>query len=136
MKLAFTTLACPNWSLEQVIDAAQRNGYAGLEFRLLDGNMLPADMDKTTRDRVHSQCAKAGLKIVCVDTSVRIATPDPDERTVQIREGTAFLEIAADWESPFIRVFGGPPPNTDRALTAPLSPDPSADQPTPSHLAT
>src|SRR5207245_9064587 len=50
-----------------------------------------------------------------VDTSVRISTADQDGRTAQVQEGKAFLEIAADWESPFIRVFGGPPPNTDRA---------------------
>src|SRR4051812_44095696 len=98
MKLAFTTLACPNWTLEQVIDAAQRNGYAGIEFRMLDGDLLPADMDKATRDRVRSACQKAGLKICCVDTSVKIATPDPDDRAAQIREGTALMEIAAHWE--------------------------------------
>ena len=27
MKLAYSTLACPKWSLEQIIDAATRNGY-------------------------------------------------------------------------------------------------------------
>ena len=37
MKLAFTTLACPDWTLEQAVDAAQRYGYAGIELRLLDG---------------------------------------------------------------------------------------------------
>jgi sugar phosphate isomerase/epimerase len=109
MKLAFTTLACPNWSLEQVIDAAQQNGYEGLELRLLDGEMLPADMDKATRDRVRTRCAEAGLKIACVDTSIRIATPDPEARAAQIRDGMAFLQMAADWDAPFIRVFGGPP---------------------------
>lgn len=109
MKLAFTTLACPNWSLEQIIEAAQRNGYDGLEFRLLNGEVLPANMDKTTRNRVRSQCTEAGLKIICVDTSVHLATPDPSERAAQIREGIAFLEIADDWDAPYIRVFGGPP---------------------------
>jgi sugar phosphate isomerase/epimerase len=112
MKLAFTTLACPTWTLEQVIDAAQHNGYEGLEIRLLEGEMLPADLDQATRERVRSHCAHAGLKIICVDTSIRIATLDPDGRADQIREGLAFLEIAADWEAPFIRVFGGPPANT------------------------
>jgi sugar phosphate isomerase/epimerase len=115
MKLAFTTLACPNWSLEQVVDAAQRNGYTGLELRLLNGELLSAEMDKAARDNVRTQCARAGLKIVCVDTSVRLATPDPDRRAAQIRDGMAFLEMAADWDAPFIRVFGGPPPDTTRA---------------------
>jgi sugar phosphate isomerase/epimerase len=115
MKLAFTTLACPNWTLEQVIESALQNGYEGIEIRLLDGNMLPPDMDQATRDRVRTLCQKAGLKIVCVDTSVRIANPDPEARAAQIREGLAFLEIAAEWNSPYIRVFGSPPENTPRA---------------------
>jgi fatty-acyl-CoA synthase len=115
MKLAFTTLACPNWSLEQVIDAAQCNGYAGLELRLLNGELLSAQMDKATRDNVRAQCAKAGLKIICVDTSVRLAIPNPDGRAAQVRDGRAFLEMAADWDAPFIRVFGGPPPHTTQA---------------------
>jgi len=35
-KLAFTTLACPDWSVPQVIDAARRYGYDGVELRLVD----------------------------------------------------------------------------------------------------
>ncbi|MEP7287590.1 MAG: sugar phosphate isomerase/epimerase family protein [Chloroflexota bacterium] len=115
MKLAFTTLACPNWSLEQIIEAAQHNGYEGLEIRLLNGNVLPPNLDKATRNRVHSQCTAAGLKIICVDTSIRIATQDPEGRTAQIRDGIAYLEMAAEWGAPFIRVFGGTPEGTPKS---------------------
>ncbi len=114
MNLAFSTLACPNWSLEQIIDAAQRNGYQGLEFRLLNGEILAANLDKTTRNRIHSQCTAAGLDIICVDTSIRIATQDPEGRTAQIRDGMAYLEMAAEWGAPFIRVFGGTPEGTQK----------------------
>src|SRR5215216_3674149 len=100
MKLAFTTLACPNRTLEQAIDAAKRSGYNGIELRLLDGEMLPADLDKAGRDRVHARFAEAGLNLCCVDTSIRIATPDAEGRAAQIREGKAFVEMAAGWESP------------------------------------
>jgi sugar phosphate isomerase/epimerase len=112
MKLAFTTLACPDWTLEQAVAAAQRYGYAGIELRLLDGQLVSADLDETARRRVREVCATAGLPIVCVDTSVRIAQPDPAEREAQIQAGLAMLELAAAWESPVIRVFGGPPADT------------------------
>ena len=115
MKLAFTTLACPNWSLEQIIDAAQRNGYEGLEIRLLNGEILPADLDEATRSRVYSQCAAADLKIVCVDTSIKIATQDSEGRAAQIRDGMAYLQMADEWGAPFIRVFGGTPEGTPKA---------------------
>lgn len=114
MKLAFTTLGCPNWSLEQAIDAALRYGYAGLELRLLDGEILQPTIDSAARKRVRDALAAAGLALVCVDTSVRIAQPDPDARAAQIRDGLAFLELAAEWGAPSIRVFGSPPAGTSQ----------------------
>jgi sugar phosphate isomerase/epimerase len=113
MKLAFTTLACPGWTLEQAVDAARQYGYEGLELRLLDGELLRPDLDVEARRRVRALCTDAGLPIVCVDTSVRIAQPDAALRADQIRDGLAFLELAAGWDAPLIRVFGSPPADTD-----------------------
>jgi sugar phosphate isomerase/epimerase len=121
MKLAYSTLACPNWSLEQIIDTAKRNGYEGLEFRMLDGEILPPDLTAETRKRVQLQCAAAGLKIICVDTSIKIATQDADGRAAQIRDGIAYLEMAAEWNAPFIRVFGGTPEGTPKAEAVKVS---------------
>jgi sugar phosphate isomerase/epimerase len=115
MKLAFTTLACPGWSLEQAVAAARQYGYEGLELRLIDGELVRADMDIEARRRVRELCTDAGIPIVCVDTSVRIAQPDPAARAEQIGDGLAFLELAAGWDAPLIRVFGGPPEGTDTA---------------------
>src|SRR3982751_99678 len=115
MKLAFSTLGCPSWTLEQAVDAARRDGYEGLELRLLDGEVLRSDLDIEARRRVRALCVDDGLPIVCVDTSVRIAQPDPAARAEQIRDGLAFLELAAGWDAPLIRVFGGPPDGTDTA---------------------
>jgi sugar phosphate isomerase/epimerase len=113
MKLAFTTLACPDWTLEQAVDAAARYDYAGLELRLLDGELLTPDLDTAARRRVRDACEQAGLALICVDTSVRVAQPDPQARGAQVRDGLAFLELAAEWGAPLIRVFGGPPPSAD-----------------------
>ncbi len=33
MKLAFSTLGCPDWTLEQCVAAAGAYGYAGIELR-------------------------------------------------------------------------------------------------------
>src|SRR5262245_2133599 len=120
MKLAFTTLACPGWTLEQAVAAAQRYGYEGIELRLLDGELVRPDLDAGARGRARAGCGADGLPIACVDTSVRIAQPDPAERDAQINAGLAMLELAAAWESPLIRVFGGPPADTpaDAAISA------------------
>lgn len=109
MRLAYTTLACPDWSLEQAVAAAQQYGYQGLELRLIDGAVLTSDIDAATRQRVQQVCRAASLPIVCVDTSVKIAQLDAAQRADQLRDGRAFLELAAAWEAPLIRVFGSPP---------------------------
>ncbi|HMO58054.1 MAG TPA: sugar phosphate isomerase/epimerase [Roseiflexaceae bacterium] len=112
MRLAYTTLACPEWTLEQVIDAAQQNGYEGLELRLLDGNVIGPDLPTAERRRVRNALAAAGLPVICLDTSVRIAQPDAAARAAQIADARALLELAAEWGAPLIRVFAGPPAGT------------------------
>lgn len=112
MKLAFTTLACPDWSLEQALEAVRRYGYDGIELRLLDGALIEPTLDDAARRRVACACRDAGVAIVCVDTSVRIAQPDGTARAEQVRDGLAMLDLAAEWQAPLIRVFAGPPEGT------------------------
>ncbi len=50
MNLAFTTFACPQWTLEHVVAAAQLYGSEGLALRLLAGQVLHADLPRTTRE--------------------------------------------------------------------------------------
>lgn len=109
MKLAFSTLACPDWTFEQGIEAAQRYGYAGLELRLLDGEIISSALTREQRQRVRALAQQANLPIIGLDTSLRVAQTDADMRAQQIREGVALLELAHDLEAPFIRVFAGPP---------------------------
>ena len=104
-KLAFSTLGCPNWTIEQVGEAARRYGYDGIEVRLLDGELLPPDLDAAGRQRIKR--ALRGLAIPSVDTSARFAYPDADERAKNRKMAEQFLDVANDLEAPMIRVFGG-----------------------------
>ncbi len=115
MKLAFTTLACPDRTFEQCIEAAQQYGYDGVELRLLDGEIITSVLNSEQRRRVRASAARVGLSIIGLDTSVRVAQTDPQSRNEHVREGLALLELAHDLEAPFIRVFGGPPSDADEA---------------------
>jgi sugar phosphate isomerase/epimerase len=105
VRLAFSTLACPAWSLDQVAAAAHRYGYQGVELRLIDGELIDGGMPASQRERVRQIFARAGLPIVAVDSSVRVAAAD--DANSAVRELEAFLELASGWESPVVRVFGG-----------------------------
>jgi sugar phosphate isomerase/epimerase len=106
-RLAFSTLACPDWSLERVVEAAGQYGYRGVELRLIDGATIEPGLGDEERRRVRSLLHGAGLPIVAVDTSIRLAGADPDRAVADLRW---FLDLAAEWEAPLVRVFGGEAP--------------------------
>src|SRR5262249_30926664 len=103
-RLAYSTLACPGWSLERVVAAAGEYGYRGVELRLIDGATIEPDLDAARRRRVRALFEAAALPIVAVDTSIRLAGADLDQAARDIR---AFLDLAVEWGTPLIRVFGG-----------------------------
>ena len=105
MKLAFSTLACPTWSVDQVIAAARDYGYDGVELRLIDGELIDGAMSAENRERVRKKFVDAGVPIVAIDTSVRVAAAS--NAGSALRELELFLELASEWESPVVRVFGG-----------------------------
>jgi sugar phosphate isomerase/epimerase len=107
MKLAFSTLGCPLWSIERVAEAAAWLGYQGVELRLLDGEVIPPDLPAAERRRVKGVLGRAGVEVACLDTSARFTAPEPDERRKQERDVRAYLDLANEWEAPIIRVFGG-----------------------------
>jgi sugar phosphate isomerase/epimerase len=116
-KLAFSTLGCPGWTIEQAGDAARRYGYGGVEIRLLDGEIIPADLDAGGRARIKR--ALAGLGIPSVGTSCRFSSPDPAERARSRAEAERYLRLAAELGAETIRVFGGnvaPDDRLDAAL--------------------
>ena len=105
MKLAFSTLACPTWSLDRVVEAAGEYGYEGVELRLIDDELIDGAMPAAERERVRRTFQHARLPIVALDTSVRVAAA-PDARSA-LDELRPMLELASAWESPVVRVFGG-----------------------------
>jgi sugar phosphate isomerase/epimerase len=117
LKLSYSTLACPDWTLEQCVEGAKKYGYEGLELRLLDGGLLEPGLDKRARQRVKRVMDQAGLPVSCVDTSLCVAQPGQAGQREQIEQGRRFLEMAAEWKSPCIRVFSGPPEGADPAET-------------------
>ena len=105
MRLAFSTLACPAWSIARVAAAACEYGYEGVELRLLDGRLIDGALPAAEREGVRKTLARAGLPIVALDSSVRVAAA-PDAETA-LSELRPMLELASEWRSPFVRVFGG-----------------------------
>ena len=104
-KLAFNTLACPDWSLERALSEARRWDYDGLELRLVDGQPIGLDLSSSDRESIGRLLRKSGLGLVAADSSIRLLS---DQLDVEIEnELVSFLELAAEWSAPLVRVFGG-----------------------------
>jgi sugar phosphate isomerase/epimerase len=101
LRIAFSTLAFPDSTLASAVARGRRWGYAGVELRLIDGELIDPSMPAADRARVKRTVAAVGLPVVAVDSSIRLTDDDPGP---QLRR---FLELASDWESPLVRVFGG-----------------------------
>lgn len=108
MKLAFSTLGCPDWAIDDIIEAARTNGYDGVELRHYQGSL---DLAKTLGafpggvPEFRRRFARAGIAICCLDSSVVLSDPDPSTT-----EGERMIELAMGLGAPYVRVFGGEVP--------------------------
>ena len=100
-RIAFSTLAFPDASLASAVSLGRQWGYAGVELRLIDGELIDPRMPAAARAQVKRTVTAAGMPVVAVDSSIRLTGEDPGP---DLRR---FLELASDWESPLVRVFGG-----------------------------
>ncbi len=114
-RIAFSTLAFPEASLATAISLGRSWGYAGVELRLIDGDLIDPAMPAADRAAVKHTASAAGLPIVAVDSSVRLTGADS---AAELRK---FLELASDWESPLVRVFGGELPGGGHERQASLA---------------
>jgi sugar phosphate isomerase/epimerase len=121
VKLAFSTLACPNLTMPHITALAAASGYDGIELRFVEDEdslwKLPAFQGEglsATRQLLRD----SGLTVACVDTSCRFHSPNAVERNRWLEEGVRMADLAAELSAPAIRVFGDTiQPGADRAST-------------------
>jgi sugar phosphate isomerase/epimerase len=110
MRLAFSTLGCPAWDLEQILAAAREAGYEGIEWRGYREEMeLPRASIFTgvARAETRRRFRDAGLQFVSLGSSVRLSDPAPEARRSHRDALAAHVELAASLDCPLVRVFGG-----------------------------
>jgi sugar phosphate isomerase/epimerase len=113
MKLAFSTISCPSYSIEQVADAAVRYGYDAVELYALDGVLLTPALLAERRGDI-----AAGLRstpIACVNSATILAGADAGERRRKEDAILLAMESAASLGSPLVKAFGGDVPDGARA---------------------
>jgi sugar phosphate isomerase/epimerase len=109
LPIAFSTLGCPNWDFNKILDFAATNGFAAVELRGLQGNLdLPTHSAFSAENIASSKRAIAAhnLRIACVSSSTDVGESDPDKRTKGFADARRFIDLASQLNAPYIRVFG------------------------------
>ena len=109
LKLSFSTLGCPDWTFDKIIDFARINQYGGIEVRgILHQMDLPLVPEFSSTEAISTTMKKMndhGLKFVDLGSSCALHFPKGDERTKNLDEGKRFIDLAAKLNCPYIRVF-------------------------------
>ncbi|ULL15204.1 sugar phosphate isomerase/epimerase [Paenibacillus sp. H1-7] len=113
MKLGFSTIGCPQWSVDEIVAFTKQSGYEGVEIRFVRGSVNLWEMEEFQPESLAATKAKFeqnGIDVVSIDTSVRFATDAPEEVAKQLEQVQRNVHIASALGAPYIRVFGGPIP--------------------------
>lgn len=107
MKITFSTLSCPGWELDRVLEYAAAWEYDGVDIRGLGGVMKNdeiAAFQPENIDATKKAFANSGVKLICIGTSCSFH--DLKNFASAIEEGKNTIRICARLGVPYIRVFG------------------------------
>ena len=116
----FSTIGCPNHDIAQVVALARSTGLSAIEIRFLRGTVELSTLEEFTTGlgETRRQFDDAGIKVVGINTGVRMVSLDPEVRRQQMDAARANLAIAQGLGADYLRVFGGPiPPGQEREQT-------------------
>ncbi len=116
MKIAFSTTACPTWTLEEVASKAADYGYLGVELRSFYDQSIEIASEPfgMQPEAIESIFADAGVKPLSFATSIKFCkmiNPPVVGRIFQNEEAgvsdtKAYVDLADRSGTQFVRVFG------------------------------
>jgi sugar phosphate isomerase/epimerase len=108
-KLSFSTLGCPDWSFDKIIEVAAENGYKGLEIRgiqrELDLTQCPEFKNTEARNITNQKMKDRNLQFVDLGTSANLHFMDAKKRQENMDHAKRIIDLAHNVNCPFIRVF-------------------------------
>ena len=119
--LSFSTLGCPAWTFDEILSFAQENSYDGIEIRgILKQMDLPKVPEFSTKENIavaKQKLADKHLKVVNLGASTALHHTAEADWQKSFDEGKRFIDLAAQLNCPFIRVFPNELPTDDTRKT-------------------
>lgn len=118
IRIAFSTVACPEWTLERVASAAEEYGYDGAELRSFGegggpGCRFACEPGMTAGAKARAIFDEAGVAIAGVGSGVRFDAPifPPvlgnllPAREASVREGKMMVQLASSIGAEYLGVY-------------------------------
>ena len=107
MKLAFSTLGCPDWTLPEIAEKARQHAMDGVELRGgKDGHISPL-LSSRQRNEIYRLFADKGISISCITAYTHLATADPEKRRRDAAELLQYTALAEEFTCANVRTFFG-----------------------------
>lgn len=106
MKLAFSTLGCPNFSWPDIYSMAKDLGFDGIEIRGLGDDIFAVKAKPFTEDQLPQTIEKLkslNLEIPCLSSGCCLKYSEKEEENVA--EITQYIMLAAKLGTPFVRIL-------------------------------
>jgi len=107
-RLSFVTLACPDWSFENILNNASKYGYDGLEIRGIQRQMDITQCPEFSKENIlatRKRIEEKKLKIVDLGSNANMHISDPTVRKKGLDEAKRFIQLAQQLNCPYIKVF-------------------------------
>ncbi|MBP1587287.1 MAG: sugar phosphate isomerase/epimerase [Clostridia bacterium] len=111
MKLAFSTLGCPDWNFNEIFATAKDFGFDGVEIRGVKNELYApyiAEFSDRNIAATLEKLGRLGVAIPCVTSGICVRNygldPAADEGTV--RETVEYAELAQKLGARYVRILG------------------------------
>jgi sugar phosphate isomerase/epimerase len=114
-RTAFSTVACPDWTLARVAQAASDYGFDAVELRTFGSGstQFACDPALTSPEKTRQIFTDAGVAVACLATSIAFDAPirppvigRVKDTELSIRQAKWAIDLAAALECPLVRIFG------------------------------
>ncbi|GAB4109018.1 MAG: sugar phosphate isomerase/epimerase [Thermoflexibacter sp.] len=108
LKLSFSTLGCPEWTWEDILQNAKKLGYQGIELRGLGKEIDLTKCSEFSPSNIATTFRKVkdnNLKIVNLGSSANLHFHEENKRQEQIDHAKKYIDLAEKLACPYIRVF-------------------------------
>lgn len=105
--VAFSTLACPGWSIPTVIKEAVEFGYEAIEWRGGPEGHIQPTMSSSEKTTLQKMSRDAGLTALAVTAYTSFVSSLAVERQSHVDELRRYADLAAEIGADYIRAFLG-----------------------------